>query len=271
MVRTHQKMEARSRLWYRDAASRSGAMILTRRSPRGPAAPSDRQPRSARGPTTSTPQPVPKLPSWLAALQSAEALFVADARQRIVAWSPSAERLFGRSASEVLGRRCYEVVAGTEPDGHPVCRRDCRVVRNARRRRVTETYEIVAQASGDERVALSSSIVLAPDESGAPPYLVHLLRPIGGSGPARALSKQAGRRLGTAIPATGVPPVPQPLSRREFEVLRLLAAGLGTREIADRLTISPLTARNHIANIERKLGARSRLEAVVLAAHHELL
>jgi len=211
------------------------------------------------------------LATWLGGFQSAEALFVSDARQRIVAWSPSAERLFGRPASEVLGRRCYEVVAGTEPDGHPVCRRDCRVVRNARRRRTTESYEIVARTSGDDRLVLESSIVLAPDESGNPSYLLHLLRPVGQRGPARALPGSAGRRLGAAVERTAVPPVPQPLSRREFEVLRLLAAGLSTREIAERLSISPLTARNHIANVERKLGARSRLEAVVLAAHHELL
>lgn len=208
--------------------------------------------------------------AWLARFQSAEALFVSDARQRIVAWSPQAERLLGRAASEVVGRRCYEVIAGTEPDGHPVCRRDCRVVRNARRRRTTESYEIVARTAADERVVLSSSIILAPDESGAPGYLLHLLRPASHA-PARPLPDSAGRRLGSAIPAAAVPPVPRPLSRREFEVLRLLAAGLRTREIAERLTISPLTARNHVANIERKLGARSRLEAVVLAAHHGLL
>lgn len=224
-----------------------------------------------RRPAAATVAPPEPLPAWLAGLQSAEALFVSDARQRIVAWSPSAERLFGRPASEVLGRRCYEVVAGTEPDGHPVCRRDCRVVRNARRRRTTESYEIVARTSGDERIALSSSIILAADEAGLPSYLVHLLRPADQPAAARALSASTGRRLAGAVPAAGVPPVPEPLSRREFEVLRLLAAGLTTREIAERLTISPLTARNHVANLERKLGARSRLEAVVLAAHHGLL
>lgn len=222
--------------------------------------------------------PPPALAAWLSGLQSAEGLFVSDTRQRIVAWSASAERLLGRPAAEVLGRRCYEVVAGTEPDGHPVCRRDCRVVRNARRRRTTESYEIVARTKGDERVVLCSSIILAPDESGAPAYLVHLLRPAGDllrpagePASARALPGSAGRRLGGAISPSAVPPVPRPLSRREFEVLRLLAAGLTTREIAERLTISPLTARNHITNIERKLGARSRVEAIVLAAHHELL
>lgn len=238
---------------------------------RGAAPTPPSRPGARPSPSRAPAGPPPALAAWLSGLQSAEGLFVSDTRQRIVAWSASAERLLGRRASEVLGRRCYEVVAGTEPDGHPVCRRDCRVVRNARRRRTTESYEIVARTTGDERVVLCSSIILAPDESGAPAYLVHLLRPAGERASARALSASAGRRLGGAIPPTAVPPVPRPLSRREFEVLRLLAAGLTTREIAERLTISPLTARNHITNIERKLGARSRVEAIVLAAHHELL
>ncbi len=208
---------------------------------------------------------------WLRGLQSAEALFVSDERQRIVAWSPAAERLLGHRAAEVIGRRCYEVMAGTEPDGHPVCRRDCRVVRNARRRRPTESYEIVARTSEDDRILVSSSIVLAPDDDGAPSYLLHMVRPVSGNSRSSALPGSASGRLEATVPPDAVPPVPRPLSRREFEVLRLMAMGLGTREIAERLTISPLTARNHIQNIERKLGARSRVEAVVFAAHHGLL
>jgi DNA-binding CsgD family transcriptional regulator len=54
-------------------------------------------------------------------------------------------------------------------------------------------------------------------------------------------------------------------------VLRLVAMGRTTDEIAVDLRIARLTARNHINNLERKLGARSRVEAVVLGAHHGLI
>lgn len=74
-----------------------------------------------------------------------------------------------------------------------------------------------------------------------------------------------------AVERSAVPPIGQPLSRRELELLRLLATGQTTVEIAETLTISRLTARNHILNLERKLGARSRVEAVVYGFHHRLI
>ncbi|WIB26372.1 LuxR C-terminal-related transcriptional regulator [Curtobacterium sp. MCSS17_015] len=54
------------------------------------------------------------------------------------------------------------------------------------------------------------------------------------------------------------------LTPREAEVLRLVATGVGNREIADGLGISVNTAKYHVANLLRKLGARTRAE---LAAH----
>jgi DNA-binding NarL/FixJ family response regulator len=56
-----------------------------------------------------------------------------------------------------------------------------------------------------------------------------------------------------------------PLSEREHEVLRSLAAGEDTKDIADRLCISPATVRNHIQHILEKLGAHSRLQALAIA------
>lgn len=68
--------------------------------------------------------------AFLRGLRAADGLFVTDAEQRIVEWSASAERMLGYRASEALGRRCYELMAGEGLDGHPVCHRDCRVVAN---------------------------------------------------------------------------------------------------------------------------------------------
>ncbi len=54
------------------------------------------------------------------------------------------------------------------------------------------------------------------------------------------------------------------LTPREIEVLRLLAEGLGNKEIAARLVISEHTVKFHVASIMGKLGAASRTEAVML-------
>ena len=55
------------------------------------------------------------------------------------------------------------------------------------------------------------------------------------------------------------------ISAREEEVLQLVADGLGTSEIADRLFISQKTVKNHLASIYEKLDARDRTQAVITA------
>jgi len=61
------------------------------------------------------------------------------------------------------------------------------------------------------------------------------------------------------------------LSPREREVLQLMADGVGTRQIAQRLGISYSTVRTHVRAIGAKLGARSMLNAVVTARELELV
>jgi LuxR family maltose regulon positive regulatory protein len=73
-----------------------------------------------------------------------------------------------------------------------------------------------------------------------------------------------------ALPASLEGGLPEPLSLREQEVLRLIAAGLTNREIADELAISPLTVKTHAGNIYGKLGVRSRTEAAARARELKL-
>jgi len=60
-------------------------------------------------------------------------------------------------------------------------------------------------------------------------------------------------------------PLVEPLSERELKVLRLVAAGFSNREIAEKLIISPGTAKSHVNHICGKLGVRNRTEAVTRA------
>ena len=63
----------------------------------------------------------------------------------------------------------------------------------------------------------------------------------------------------------------EPLTAREHQVLGMLGAGLGNKEIASRLKISEHTAKFHVASILGKLGASSRTEAVAIGLRRGLI
>ncbi|MBZ0282459.1 MAG: LuxR C-terminal-related transcriptional regulator [Anaerolineae bacterium] len=94
------------------------------------------------------------------------------------------------------------------------------------------------------------------------------------------ISSEYAARLLIAIRKRGLSPAPtrrtvghlaDELSVRELEVLRLLADGLESNEIAERLFIAVDTARKHIKNIYSKLGVHSRWEAIKHAEAYRLL
>lgn len=60
------------------------------------------------------------------------------------------------------------------------------------------------------------------------------------------------------------------LSAREIDVLRLIAGGLENAQIAEELSISPRTAKNHVSNILTKLGFPSRVQAAIYAVRSGL-
>lgn len=119
------------------------------------------------------------------------------------------------------------------------------------------------------------AMALATIKAGASAYMLK-------TSPPEDLLRSIGRALQgwtTLDPRVGSAPRPAgqarhdpgwSLTRREREVLAELAQGLDNRSIADRLFISEETVKTHVKSILRKLGARDRVHAVVMALGQQL-
>jgi two-component system NarL family response regulator len=79
--------------------------------------------------------------------------------------------------------------------------------------------------------------------------------------------------FGIAIPSTSTkrPHEIGELSPRQLDVLRLLVQGKSTAQIADELHVARETVRNHLRGLFGALGARTRLEAALIALRHGLV
>jgi LuxR family maltose regulon positive regulatory protein len=87
----------------------------------------------------------------------------------------------------------------------------------------------------------------------------------------RLVAEMSATSGATVRRATADQPLVEPLSEREIEVLRLIAAGLSNQEIADRLYIAPGTVKRHINNIYGKLQVGSRTRAIAVARDLHIL
>ncbi|WP_018157883.1 MadR family response regulator transcription factor [Demetria terragena] len=122
---------------------------------------------------------------------------------------------------------------------------------------------------------LNQDLVLRAIRAGARGYVV---KDVDTSGLVRAIRDVSGggsafdpRSAAAMVSGLNAPEALPELTSREREVLQLLAHGLSNRLIGKRLFISETTAKFHVGNILRKLGAASRAEAVYEASKLDLL
>ena len=199
--------------------------------------------------------------------RTSDGVFAVDQHMRVVYWNLAAERIFGVDAGAAMGRRCDEIVAGFETSGAALCTADCRVIGCARRGHAAETYDLVRADAANNKQWLNVTIVVLRGRRRASTLAVHLVRDVTER---RQVEERADRVL-SALPVLHVDPNAPPITKREAEVLRLLACGLSNAKIAEILGISATTVRNHIEHLLAKLGVHSKLEAVVYAAQRGLV
>ena len=180
----------------------------------------------------------------MTALRSKSAVFSTDRDGLIRDWNAACALITGFPRSEVEGRPCWEVIAG-EDEGGIVCHRGCSIRRELRCGFPMGCGTLTIRTRfGPKRVEISTIVL----DEGAATTVVHIVD--------EPATSSAGLHRATCNTE---------LTRRQGEILDLLTAGVGARDIADRLVLSETTVRNHIQAILRALGCHSQLEAVAHA------
>jgi len=199
-----------------------------------------------------------------------DGVFAVDCRQRIVFWNDAARRILSFEPESVLGRSCYNVIGGTDESGCAVCEKGCAIFKASVRGELSPTKDVQVSTEGGDRKWVNVTTFRLRSRWHEFSLLAHVFRDA-------SHVKQLEYRLEQALneappPSSRVAPRPlEPLTRREREVLHLLASGLSTASICAALRLKTTTIRTHVQRILQKLGVHSRLEAIVSASQNGLL
>ena len=204
---------------------------------------------------------------------TSDAAFAVDGLGIISAWNRAAAEIFGISPAEVVGKSCCEVVRGMDESG-TICADDCVVKQSANNRQPMHNFDLQIETP-EGRKWFNISVVMVDASHAVQPYTIHILRQVDVSKRMEMLLRDfvvgetniPEEQVDTFISSTRSVIQDNLLTRREIEILRLVAKGKTSSAIAELLCISPTTVDNHLQHILKKLKAHSRLEAVRRAEH----
>ncbi len=211
-----------------------------------------------------------------------DGVFIVDVNRHIVRWNKAAEKILKYSENEVLDRDCFRVISGKSFPDRDHCNQNCKIHSSVLNGTLAQNFDLLTQAGNGKSLWINVT-TLSPFDS-SKPFIAHIVRDVtseknavlalerllgdlasfnlklgGGSGERQEVKNYSTSRF-RAFDKSSVA-----LSGREIEVLTLLAEGLSTKSLAQKLNISHFTARNHIQNILVKLGLHSKAQAVSYA------
>lgn len=181
----------------------------------------------------------------------------------ITVWNQRAERLLAIPARSAVGKKCWKVMGGRDVYGNDYCCADCATWRMASSDRLVHPFRLSIREAGGWTLNLRVSILAVTSPDG--PELIHLLHTAFDTGSMVDDSEEIDgdpQECGCAHTT---------LTRRELQVLRHLAAGNSTDEIASQLLICRATVRNHVSSCLQKLDVHSRVEALCVARRLNLV
>lgn len=213
-------------------------------------------------------------------LSAGDGVFIVDSEERIVHWNAAAQQLLGYTRDEVVGRNYLELLVGCGGDSLAETTRNRRAIAAALAGTPVPSYDTCVRATSGRTRWVNVSLLTLITSRNQETWLAAVLfrdasRPKLNEQFVEVVLAAAGRLQDGLAPAAApsalaVPPGGD-LTRRERDVLTLLARGMSTADIGATLSLSRSTVRNHIQSILTKLHVHSRLEAVTYALEHGLL
>jgi len=181
--------------------------------------------------------------------RTTEAAFAVNRKGTIVAWNKAAEAAFGFPKSDALNQRCWKLLSGQDIFGNPFCCKCCPVHTAAFTNKPVNQFKINFSTGDQLQRQFTVSALMLFNGPGKYAF-VHLCHP------EAEVSK-------SVLPQQAFSnPLFKSLTRRETEVLAFMYKGMSISEIADVMSVSLFTVRNHCQHIFSKLRVHSRFEAV---------
>ena len=200
---------------------------------------------------------------------TSDAVFGINRKNQINFWNDGCEKLLGLPFDSVEGNFCHAILRGTELSGIPYCcSQGCQVSKQLKSGGCPADFDLMVKGSDGGSLWINISSYGVPEElkkgNANATVAFFSMRQVNSSRLLNRLASEA-RNLNDNNGSH------YHLTRREIVVLGLASHGVATDKIAGKLSISPMTVRNHFKKIYSKLGVHCRSEAVALALRCNLL
>lgn len=205
---------------------------------------------------------------------TADAAFAVTREGEIVSWNHGSEELFGYGPAEVMHKTCFDILEGIDSLGTPVCHQHHSVLDCSGGDTKIPNFDMSVRTKAGERIWINISTVVFDNPRNGRRLLLHLAHDVTEQKKSEQLvrtmvdlSKEITKAGEGSVHAAPI----SPLSEQEKQILRFFADGKDSDQVAEALSISSQTLRNHLHHINQKLRTHNRLEAVMNALQRKLI
>lgn len=196
-----------------------------------------------------------------------DAVFGTDKNRRVRFWNNGCKNLLGLSAQQAIGRTCAELLCGEDLQGNNICGPECPIAKFSDAQSPNHDFDLILKSRESKTVMVNvgSYYTSRSDQKNRDDVCVfHSMRPVDCH---QLIQRLSNNSCSSEQDTKKI----HKLSKREYELLRLLSKGLVNKNIAHQLDISLATVRNHVKNIYAKLEVHNRAEAISYAMQHRMI